>query len=109
MAIKQRFIPTFFHGDHGASSIAGAYLRGINQFDIKGTYQLLLKNANIEGGTRPYISEYIRKGYIAEPDIASPKVETKAKAVFLKRLNMSMTIIQLLNYLKRWAIPITEF
>jgi predicted alpha-1,2-mannosidase len=83
---KTGFIPTFFHGDHAASSIAGAYLRGINQFDIKGTYQLLLKNANIEGGTRPYISEYIRKGYISEPDIASPKVETKAKAGVSKTL-----------------------
>ncbi len=26
---KKGFIPTFFHGDHGASTIAGAYLRGL--------------------------------------------------------------------------------
>lgn len=86
---KTGFIPTFFHGDHAASSIAGAYLRGIDNFDIKGTYQLLLKNANVEGGTRPYISEYIQKGYISEPDIANPVVETKAKAGVSKTLEYS--------------------
>ncbi len=77
---KRGFIPTFFHGDHGASSIAGAYLRGIDQFDIKGTYQLLLRNANVEGPSRPRLKEYIEKGYIAEPEIANPHVETKAAA-----------------------------
>jgi predicted alpha-1,2-mannosidase len=83
---KTGFIPTFFHGDHAASSIAGAYLRGIDNFDIKGTYQLLLKNANVEGGTRPHISEYIQKGYVSEQDIANPNVETKAKAGVSKTL-----------------------
>lgn len=83
---KTGFIPTFFHGDHAASSIAGAYLRGINDFDIKGTYKLLLRNANIAGGTRPYIDEYIQKGYISETDIANPVVETKAKAGVSKTL-----------------------
>lgn len=83
---KNGFIPTFFHGDHAASSIAGAYLRGIDDFDIKSTYQLLLKNANVEGGTRPHIKEYIEKGYISDPDIAAPHVETKAKAGVSKTL-----------------------
>jgi predicted alpha-1,2-mannosidase len=83
---KTGFIPTFFHGDHGASSIAGAYLRGIDNFDIKGTYQLLLKNANVAGGARPFISEYIEKGYISDPDVANPHVETKAKAGVSKTL-----------------------
>ncbi len=83
---KTGFIPTFFHGDHAASSITGAYLRGITDFDVKGTYQLLLKNANIEGGTRPHITEYIQKGYISEPDIPNPVVETKAKAGVSKTL-----------------------
>lgn len=83
---KTGFIPTFFHGDHGASSIAGAYLRGIDNFDVKGTYQILLKNANVSGGARPYISEYIEKGYIADPDIPNPQVETKAKAGVSKTL-----------------------
>ena len=83
---KTGFIPTFFHGDHAASSITGAYLRGIDDFDVKGTYQLLLRNANIEGGTRPHITEYIQKGYISDPDIAKPHVETKAKAGVSKTL-----------------------
>ncbi|RWY53824.1 GH92 family glycosyl hydrolase [Mucilaginibacter gilvus] len=86
---KTGFIPTFFHGDHGASSIAGAYLRGIDNFDIKGTYQLLLRNANVAGGARPYIAEYIQKGYISDPDIANPQVETKAKAGVSKTLEYS--------------------
>lgn len=86
---KTGFIPTFFHGDHGASSIAGAYLRGIDNFDVKGTYEILLRNANVEGGARPYITEYIKKGYISDPDIPNPKVETKAKAGVSKTLEYS--------------------
>ncbi|MEO6549378.1 MAG: glycoside hydrolase family 92 protein, partial [Ferruginibacter sp.] len=78
-------IPTFFHGDHGASFIAGAWLRGINDFDIKATYELLLRNANVPGA-RPYIEEYIKKGYISDPDVANPGVETKAKAGVSKTL-----------------------
>ncbi|MCF6406863.1 GH92 family glycosyl hydrolase [Chitinophaga filiformis] len=82
---KTGFIPTFFHGDHGASSIAGAYLRGIDDFDVKGTYQILLRNANVEGA-RPHLNEYIAKGYISDPDIADPHVETKAAAGVSKTL-----------------------
>jgi predicted alpha-1,2-mannosidase len=89
MGDKTGFIPTFFHGDHAASSITGAYLRGIDGFDVKGTYQLLLKNATVEGGTRPFITEYIQKGYISDPDIPNPKVETKAKAGVSKTLEYS--------------------
>lgn len=89
---KTGFIPTFFHGDHGSSSIAGAYLRGIDDFDIKGTYEILLRNANVGEGprpARPYIAEYIQKGYISDPDIPDPKVETKAKAGVSKTLEYS--------------------
>jgi predicted alpha-1,2-mannosidase len=86
---KKGFIPTFFHGDHGSSSIAGAYLRGIDNFDIKGTYEILLKNANVSGGARPHIAEYIEKGYISDPDIPNPNVETKAKAGVSKTLEYS--------------------
>ncbi len=86
---KKGFLPTFFHGDHGMSSIAGAYLRGITDFDIKGTYQIMLKNANVEGGARPHIAEYIQKGYISEPDIPNPKVETVASAGVSKTLEYS--------------------
>ncbi len=83
---KTGFMPTFFHGDHGASSIAGSYLRGIDNFDVKATYQLLLRNANIPGRARPHLAEYIAKGYISDPDIAKPHVETKAKAGVSKTL-----------------------
>ncbi len=86
---KKGFIPTFFHGDHGASSIAGAYLRGIDDFDVKGTYEILLKNANVPGGARPHIKEYIEKGYISDPDIPNPHVETKANAGVSKTLEYS--------------------
>lgn len=80
------FIPTFFHGDHAAAFIAGSYLRGLHNFDAKSAYRLLLRNATIEGGTRPYISEYIAKGYISTPEIENPNVETKAKAAVTKTL-----------------------
>ncbi|MES2646023.1 MAG: GH92 family glycosyl hydrolase [Bacteroidota bacterium] len=86
---KTGFIPTFFHGDHGASSIAGAYLRGIDNFDIEGTYKILLRNANasdVPRPARPYIDEYIQKGFISDPDVPNPEVETKAKAGVSKTL-----------------------
>ncbi len=83
---KTGFIPTFFHGDHAAAFIAGAYARGIEGYDVEKVYQLLLNNANKEGGTRPHISEYIEKGYISTPAIDSPHVETKAKAGVSKTL-----------------------
>lgn len=83
---KTGFVPTFFHGDHAAPFIAGSYLRGIDDFDIEKAYRLLLNNAHKEGGTRPHIAEYIKKGYISTPDIESPHVETKAKAGVSKTL-----------------------
>ncbi|WP_142687737.1 GH92 family glycosyl hydrolase [Chitinophaga polysaccharea] len=86
---KTGFIPTFFHGDHGSSSIAGAYLRGIDDFDIKGTYRILLKNATVEGGARPFIKEYMEKGFISDPDVTNPHVETKGRAGVSKTLEYS--------------------
>jgi predicted alpha-1,2-mannosidase len=83
---KRGFIPTFFHGDHGAPFIVGSNKRGIDGFDVERAYKLLLRSANEEGGSRPHIGEYIQKGYISEPDIASPHVETKAKAGVSKTL-----------------------
>jgi predicted alpha-1,2-mannosidase len=80
------FMPTFFHGDHAAAFIAGAYNRGLRDYDVKEAYRLLLRNATVEGGTRPYINEYNDKGYISTPDIAHPGVETKAKAGVTKTL-----------------------
>ena len=83
------FIPTFFHGDHAASFIAGAYERGIRDFDVEKAYDLLLNNAYKEGGTRPHIKEYMELGYIPEPDIKSPNTETKANAGVSKTLEFA--------------------
>lgn len=83
---KTGFIPTFFHGDHAASFIAGAYQRGITGFDVQDVYRLLLRNANVEGGTRPFISEYIQKGYVPTTEVAAPNVETKGSAGVSKTL-----------------------
>jgi predicted alpha-1,2-mannosidase len=80
------FIPTFFHGDHAAPFISGAWLRGVRGFDIKSAYNLLFRNATLEGGTRPYIKEYIEKGFISTPSVDSPIVETHAKAGVTKTL-----------------------
>lgn len=80
------FMPTFFHGDHAASFIAGSYLRGIRDYDVKKAYDLLINNAYKEGGTRPFIAEYIKKGYISDPDIKNPVVESKGKAGVTKTL-----------------------
>jgi predicted alpha-1,2-mannosidase len=80
------FIPTFFHGDHAAPFIAGSYLRGLRGFDAKRAYELLLRNATVEGRSRPYLAEYIKKGYIATPFVENPKVETKSTAGVTKTL-----------------------
>lgn len=83
---KTGAMPTFFHGDHAASFITGSYLRGLTGFDINNAYQLLLKNANVEGPSRPYLNEYLEKGFISDPDIEHPHVETKGKAGVSKTL-----------------------
>jgi predicted alpha-1,2-mannosidase len=83
---KTGFIPTFFHGDHAAPFIAGSYLRGLRGFDVKDAYRLLLRNATVEGGTRPHIAEYMKKGYVSEIDIANPQVETVGTAGVTKTL-----------------------
>ena len=83
---KTGFMPTFFHGDHAAPFIAGSYLRGIRGFDVKSAYNLLLRNATMENKSRPRIMEYIEKGYISEPDLTNPKLETVAAAGVTKTL-----------------------
>lgn len=80
------FMPTFFHGDHAAVFVAGSYLRGLRDFDVQSAYELLLRNATVEGGTRPHIAEYMEKGYISTPAVENPHVETKAKASVTKTL-----------------------
>jgi len=83
---KTGFMPTFFHGDHAAAFIAGSYLRGLKDYDVKSAYNLLLRNATVEGGTRPYITEFNTKGYIAELEVEKPVTETVTKAAVTKTL-----------------------
>lgn len=80
------FIPTFFHGDHAAPFIAGSYLRGLTDFDVTNAYHLLLRNATIESRSRPYLNEYLEKGYISTPPEEHPIVETKSTAGVTKTL-----------------------
>jgi predicted alpha-1,2-mannosidase len=101
MGDKTGFIPTFFHGDHAASSIAGAYLRGVDNFDVQGTYQLLLKNAFVEGPSRPHLNEYMQKGFISDPHVENPHVETKAKAGVSKTLEYAYDDYALAQLAKR--------
>jgi predicted alpha-1,2-mannosidase len=83
---KTGFMPTFFHGDHAAVFVAGAYLRGLRGFDVDSAYHLLLRNATIESRSRPHLNEYMEKGYIPEPDLAHPTTETVASAGVTKTL-----------------------
>jgi len=83
---KTGFMPTFFHGDHAAPFVAGTYLRGIRGFDVKSAYNLLLRNATMENRSRPRVMEYIEKGFISEPDLTNPKLETVAAAGVTKTL-----------------------
>ncbi len=83
---KTGFIPTFFHGDHAAPFIVGSFLRGLRGFDVEKAYSLLFRNATIEGGPRPFINEYMERGYISTPPVERPRVETKAKAGVTKTL-----------------------
>lgn len=56
-----------------------------------------------KGGTRPFISEYIKKGYIATPRVDHPHVETKAKAGVSKTLEYAFddyALAQLAKVLK---------
>lgn len=83
---KRGFMPTFFHGDHAAPFIAGSYLRGIRDYDVKSAYNLLLRNATLENRSRPHVLEYIEKGYISEPDLEKPVLQTVANAGVTKTL-----------------------
>jgi predicted alpha-1,2-mannosidase len=63
------YMPTFFHGDHAATFVAGSWLRGLHDFDLNRAYKLILKNATVPGrGGRRYLDEYLRQGWIAEKD-----------------------------------------
>ena len=60
------FMQTSFHGDHAIWMYLGDWLRGI-PFDYKAAYPYLNKNATVtQHGARPYLGEYIQKGYISD-------------------------------------------
>ncbi|MDR1518081.1 MAG: GH92 family glycosyl hydrolase [Dysgonamonadaceae bacterium] len=81
------YMPTFFHGDHASTFVAGSYLRGLRGFDIDRAYRLILKNATVPGrGGRAHLAEYMEKGYISEMDLPNPNLETVAKAAITKTL-----------------------
>ena len=79
------YMPTFFHGDHASVFVAGTYLRGIKDFDLERAYQLLLKNATVPGrGGRPYLEEYMERGWIAEKDTTNVPTWDEYKAAVTK-------------------------
>lgn len=63
------FMPTFFHGDHASVFVTGSYLRGLRDFDVQKAYSMMLKNATVEGPSRPYLQEYIDNGYVSEVEL----------------------------------------
>ena len=85
-----RFMPTYFHGDHASVFVTGMYLRGLQNFDVDSAYYFMLRNATVENPkARPYLNEYIEKGWIAENDVKNPTVMTEAdeaKAAVTKTL-----------------------
>ena len=80
------FMPTFFHGDHASAFVAGSYLRGIRGFDVERAYNLVLRNATVQGPSRPWLDEYIARGYIPEMDYDHPVTNTVCRAAVTKTL-----------------------
>ena len=79
------YMPTFFHGDHASTFVIGAWLRGVRDFDLERAYRLLLQNATVPGrGGRPYLEEYIERGWIAEKDATNVPTEDEYKAAVTK-------------------------
>jgi len=79
------YMPTFFHGDHASVFVAGSYLRGIRGFDLNRAYKLLLKNATVPGkGGRPYLDEYMERGWISEKDTFNVPYWDEYKAAVTK-------------------------
>ncbi len=67
MGQKSGFMPSFFHGDHAASMVAGSYIRGLTDFDVEEAYRLLVKNATQVGGPRGNNTFYNEHGYVPTP------------------------------------------
>ena len=83
-------MPTFFHGDHASAFVAGSWLRGIRNFDLKRAYTLMLKNATVPGrGGRPYLDEYLERGWISEKDTVNVPTEDEYKGSVTKTVEYS--------------------
>lgn len=84
------YMPTFFHGDHASTFVAGSWLRGIRGFDLKRAYALMLKSATVPGrGGRPYLDEYLERGWISEKDTVNVPTEDEYKGAVTKTLEFS--------------------
>ena len=81
------YMPTFFHGDHASTFVAGSWLRGIRDFDLKRAYALMLKSATVPGrGGRPYLDEYLERGWISEKDTVNVPTGDEYKGAVTKTL-----------------------
>ena len=84
------YMPTFFHGDHASTFVAGSWLRGIHDFDLDRAYKLLLRNATVPGpGGRRYLDEYLANGWIAEKDTTDVPFYHEYKGAVTKTLEYS--------------------
>lgn len=82
---RNGYMPTFFHGDHASTFVAGSWLRGIHGFDLDRAYRLMLKNATVPGrGGRAYLDEYLKQGWIAEKDTTNVPTWNEYKAAVTK-------------------------
>ncbi len=84
---RDGYMPTFFHGDHASTFISGSWLRGLRNFDLWRAYNLILKNATVPGrGGRPYLDEYMTRGWIAEKDTVNVPTWDEYKGAVTKTL-----------------------
>lgn len=84
------YMPTFFHGDHASTFVAGMYRRGINDFDLEKSYKLLLKNATVPGrGGRAYGEEYFERGWVSDKDTTNLPYYNEFKGGVQKTLEYS--------------------
>ncbi|MBO7120316.1 MAG: GH92 family glycosyl hydrolase [Bacteroidaceae bacterium] len=84
------YMPTFFHGDHASTFVAGSWLRGIRDFDLKRAYALMLKSATVPGrGGRPYLDEYLERGWISEKDTVNVLTGNEYKGAVTKTIEFA--------------------
>jgi len=83
------YMPTYFHGDHAAPFVSGAYLRGLRGFDVASAYKLLLRNAtdaSRQNTSRPNLADYIKLGYVSTKQEPNPGQTTESSAGVTKTL-----------------------